>query len=68
MSRQLYKYTYYSICAFFIIELFAALALRDHVKNELILLIINYGFWFSFGLLFGFSVSSYIIRFQNKNR
>ena len=62
MGKILYKYSYQLLCLFFIIELFLVLLIKVHIKNELWKMIIDYSFWFSFGLLSGFSFNNYLYK------
>lgn len=60
MEKCIYKYSYYIICTIFIIALISVTVIRDQIKNEIGVLIINYGYWYSFGLLSGFSIAVFI--------
>ena len=62
MKKFLYKYSYYIISVLFMLALFFALIIRDYVKSELSSTIINYGFWYCFGLLSGYSLAIYIFK------
>ena len=61
------KYYFKFIYWLFIIGLFLVVFVRDSIDNELIVLIINYYFWYSFGLVSGVFLSNIIRKSYNKS-
>lgn len=59
------KYSYYIVSAFFVLNIFCVLLLKKHVNSELIIKIIDYLFWYSFGLFSGFSIVRKILLMHN---
>ncbi len=62
MKNFLYKYAYICICALFIIALIFVTIVRQSLTNEFVIMVINYGFWYCFGLLSGYSLAIYILK------
>lgn len=62
MRKYIYKYSYHIICMLFIIALGFVEVVRAHIKSEFGVMLINYGFWYCFGLLSGFSLAAFIYR------
>jgi hypothetical protein len=66
MRKYIYKYSFHIICMLFIIALICEVAIRKYAISEIVLMLINYGFWYLFGLLSGFSFAVFIYK-KNKN-
>ena len=66
MKKYIYKYSYHTICILFLIALISVVAIRKYVRSEIVLMLINYGFWYCFGLLSGFSIAIPIYK-KNQN-
>jgi uncharacterized membrane protein required for colicin V production len=65
MKKFFKKHTYYIICVLFIISLFSVVFFKEYLVNELAKKIMNYGFWYFFGVFSGFSLAIYI--FKNRS-
>jgi hypothetical protein len=64
MRKYIYKYSYYIICMLFVIALVLVVAIRKYIVDEIGLMLINYGFWYCFGLFSGFSIAVYVFKKQ----
>jgi hypothetical protein len=62
MKKYIYRFSYYFVCALFIIALIIVVVFRDYMRNDLAVLLINYGFWYCFGLFSGFSLAIFIYK------
>jgi len=62
MKKYIYKYAYHIICGIFILCLLSVVIFRDNVKSDFGIMFMNYGFWYSFGLLSGFSFAIFIFK------
>ena len=66
MIKTLLKYSYHIISVLFLIGLILVAFVRQHVNNEVFSMIINYYFWYSFGLLSGAFLARVIIENYTK--
>ena len=64
MKKYFYKFASNIIYILFLIALFFVVVIREHVKSELGVMLINYGFWYCFGLLSGFCYVIFIYKSQ----
>ncbi len=62
MKKYFYKFSSNIIYILFLIALFFVVVIREHVRNELGVTLINYGFWYCFGILSGFSYAIFIYK------
>ena len=62
MKKYFYKFASNIIYILFLIALFFVVVIREHVKSELGVMIINYGFWYCFGVLSGFIYAIFIYK------
>ena len=62
MKKIIYKYSYQIICILFLIALFSVVVIRKHVRSEISLMLINYGFWYCFGLFSGYSIAVHVFK------
>jgi len=53
MIKVLLKYSYYIISVLFLIGLVLVVVVKGFLNNEFYVMIINYYFWYSFGLFSG---------------
>ena len=65
MKKFLLKYLFVIIYWLFVISVLLVVFVRDSIESELVILIINYLFWYSFGLSSGIFLS-YLINKRNK--
>ncbi len=61
MIKILLKYSYHIISVLFLIGLILTAFVREQLDNELYRMIINYYFWYSFGLFSGVLLARVII-------
>lgn len=61
--KLLLKYSYYIISILFLIGLVLVVLVRVHINNEFYIMVINYYFWYSFGLFSG----GFLARIINEN-
>lgn len=66
MIRLLIKYSYHIISFLFLLGLTLVVFVRQYIENEIIVLIINYFFWYSFGLFSGVFLARIIIENHTK--
>ncbi len=66
MIKTLLKYSYHIISVLFIIGLFLVVFVRQHVENEYLIAVINYYFWYCFGLFSGVLLARVIIEKYTK--
>ena len=62
MRKYIYKLFINVIHLFFLIELLSVIFLKEYMKSELWKILINYSFWYSFGLLSGFYITLFILK------
>ncbi|MCG8410664.1 MAG: hypothetical protein MI739_05190 [Bacteroidales bacterium] len=60
------KYSYIIVVIIFALSLLSVVLLKEHISTELARLIIDYFFWYSFGLFSGFSALKWMFRYQRK--
>lgn len=60
MKKYIYKYSYHIVCILFIVALISVVVIRKQVRSETGLTLINYGFWYCFGLFSGYSIAVYV--------
>ncbi len=61
MTKIVLKYSYYIVSMLFFIGLILIVFVREQTNNEFYKMIINYYFWYSFGLFSGFFLARVII-------
>ncbi len=66
MIKILLKYSYHIISVLFLIGLILIVFVRKHIDNEIYSMIINYYFWYSFGLFSGVFLARIIIENYTK--
>jgi hypothetical protein len=66
MIKILLKYSYHIISILFFIGLMLIVFVRKHIDNELSRMIVNYYFWYSFGLFTGVFLARSIIEHYTK--
>lgn len=66
MIKWFLKNSFYIITALFFIGVVLVVFVREHLVNELYVMIINYYFWYTFGLLSGVYLARLIIEKYTK--
>ena len=66
MIKILLNYSYHIISVLFLIGMTLIVFVRNHIDNELNIMIINYYFWYSFGLFSGVFLARVIIENYSK--
>lgn len=66
MIKTLLKYSYHIISVLFLIGLLLVGFVRQHIDNDLFSMIIDYYFWYSFGLFSGAFLARVIIENYTK--
>jgi hypothetical protein len=66
MIKILIKYSYYIISFLFLFGLVLIAFVRQKIENELYIMLINYYFWYSFGLFSGAFIARIIIENYTK--
>jgi hypothetical protein len=59
------RYSFWIVSTFFILNIFCVLLLKVHIDNDLIIKVIDYLFWYSFGFFSGFSIVRKILSMHN---
>jgi len=67
MIKFIVKYSFKIIYWLFIIGLYLVVFVRDSIDNESLILIINYYFWYIFGMASGVYFSSLIKKYYDKS-
>ena len=66
MIKVLLKYSYHIISFLFMVGLVLIIFIRQYIENELLTMIINYYFWYSFGLFSGAFLAKIVIENYTK--
>ena len=66
MIKILLKYAYHIISFLFLIGLVLVVFVRQYIENELYSMVVNYYFWYSFGLFSGAFLARIIIENYTK--
>ena len=66
MIKTLLKYSYHIVSVLFLIGLILVAFVRKHIDSNLYNIIINYYFWYSFGLFSGMYLAKVIIENYTK--
>jgi hypothetical protein len=62
------KYSYIIVVIIFALSLLSVVFLKEYISTELARLIIDYFFWYSFGLFSGFSALKWMFKYQQKRK
>ncbi len=66
MIKILLKYAYHIISFLFLIGLVLVVFIRQYIENEFYKMVVNYYFWYSFGLFSGVFLARIIIESYTK--
>ena len=66
MTKILLKYSYQIISVLFLIGLILVVFVRKHIENDFYNMVINYYFWYNFGLFSGMYLARMIIENYSK--
>lgn len=64
--KLLLKYSYHLIYFLFLVGLVLVVFVRQHINNELFTMIINYYFWYIFGIVSGIFLSRIINKYYGR--
>jgi len=64
--KLLLKYSYHLIYFLFLVGLVLVVFVRQHISNELFAMIINYYFWYIFGIVSGIFLNRIINKYYGR--
>ena len=66
--KVIIRYSYYIVIFLFCLSLLLVVFLKEYLSSEIAKSVIDYFFWYTFGLFSGFSAVKRILQYNQRNR